>query len=81
MVAFRAKRLVCPAMSLISLTTSPIFCAAVASASILLLVSTASETAVLIIWDDWLTRLLMSSIEADNSSVAEATDWTFSFVS
>ena len=45
MVALSASRLVCPAMVRISLTTSPIFCAACASAADLRIGSCASPTA------------------------------------
>jgi hypothetical protein len=44
-VALSARRLVCPAMARISLTTSPVFCAACASVAISRLVPWASSTA------------------------------------
>ncbi len=72
MVALSASRLVCPATSWISLTTSPIFCAAFASEWISVFVIVASFTATLtrsLVWASW---RLISPIEEDNSSAAEA---------
>ena len=72
MVALSASRLVWPATSWISLTTSPIFCAALASEPIWSLVEPASLVAMptrLFVWPSW---RLISSIDADISFAAEA---------
>jgi hypothetical protein len=74
MVAFSAKRLVCSAIAVISLTTSPISCAARDSLPMRLSVCSAWRTAASAIWLDSLTRRPISSTEADSSSVADATD-------
>ena len=77
MVAFSASRLVWSAISLIRLTTSPIFCAAAARLSTLAFAPSASRTAVLAISEEWVTRRAISCTDAVISSVAEATVCTF----
>ena len=77
MVALSASRLVCPATSWISLTTSPIFCADCASEPICSLVDPASVTAVLTTVLVWLSCRLISAIDADSSSAAPAAISTF----
>ena len=73
MVALSASRLVWLAMSLIRLTTSPIFCAASASPWTFSLVFWASSTAFWAILLDWPTWRPTSSTDWDSSSAAEAT--------
>ncbi len=73
MVAFRARRLVWLAMLVIRPTTAPIFSAASASARTMASVRLASSTALPVIFDDCATWRLISPIEADSSSVADAT--------
>ena len=75
-VAFNAKRLVWLAMSLIILTTSPMLWAASANPWISSLVRLVSSTARAVISDEVATWRLISAIEDDNSSAAEATVWT-----
>ena len=77
MVALSAHRLVWPATSWISLTTSPIFCAACASPPICSLVAAASRTAMLTRLLVWPSCWLISPIEADSSSAADAALSTF----
>ena len=77
MVALRASRLVCPATSWISLTTSPIFCADCASEPICSLVDPASFTAVLTMLLVCSSCRLISAIVADSSSAAPAAISTF----
>jgi hypothetical protein len=72
MVALRARRLVCLATSWMSLTTSPIFCAACTSPPTWTLVAPASLTAAptrLLVWP---SCRLISVIDEDNSSAASA---------
>ena len=76
MVAFKASRLVWSAMSVISSTTSPIFCADAASPWILALVNSTSFTAPPAISVDCETWRPISLIELDSSVAAEATVWT-----
>jgi hypothetical protein len=75
-VALSASRLVWPAMSLISLSTSPIFCAASARPRIVWLVRSASLTARPAICAEDDAWRPISPIEALSSSAAEATVWT-----
>ena len=76
MVAFSASRLVCPAMVLISSTTSPMRLAAFDNSLTRSLVTRAWPTASLAIRADSCTWRLISLTEEDSSSVAEATDCT-----
>ena len=71
-VALSASRLVCPAMSRISLTTSPIFCAASASPVIRVLVASASPTAARTTSRVRVSCALISPIEVDSSPAAAA---------
>ena len=78
MVALSASRLVWPAMSRMSLTTSPIFWAAAASASISPSVACASLTAIrttLLVSSSWRP---ISPIEVASSSAATAAVFTLS---
>jgi hypothetical protein len=72
MVALSASRLVCPAMSLISSTTSPIFCAAAASPAICALVVSASLTEARTTSVVRTNCSLISPIEAESSEAAVA---------
>ena len=72
-VAFSASRLVCAAMLVIRLTTSPIFCAPSARARTIPSVRCVSVTALPVILADCATWRLISAIEADSSSAADAT--------
>ncbi len=74
MVAFSARRLVCSAIAVISLTTSPISWAARDNLPIRPSVSCAWCTAASAIRLESRTRRPISSTEADSSSVAVATD-------
>jgi hypothetical protein len=76
MVAFSASRLVCSATELMSLTTSPMRCAADDSSLMRASVSSACWTASPAIRLDCCTCRLISWIEAVISSVAEATEET-----
>jgi hypothetical protein len=76
MVALSAKRLVWPALSLMSSTTSPILWAASARPWTVLLARSASSTAPWEILVDSATWRPISSMELESSSVAEATVWT-----
>ena len=73
MVALSAKRLVCEAMSLISLTTSPIRPEASASSLTVPSVWRASSAAAAAMRVDWATWRPISVMEALNSSAAVAT--------
>ena len=76
MVALSASRLVCPAMVLISSTTSPIRLAACASSPTRSLVLRAWSTASLAMFDEVCTWRLISLTDEAISSVADATDCT-----
>src|SRR5215510_11621416 len=71
-VAFSASRLVCSAMAVISLTTSPMRLAALSSALISTLVRAASPTAFSAIILDWATWRSISITEDESSSAADA---------
>jgi len=73
MVAFSASRLVWLAMSLISFTASPIFCAAADRPCTVTLVRFACSTAWPAILVDSATSRPISETEDDSSSVAAAT--------
>ena len=78
MVALRASRLVCEAISLMRLTTSPIFWAASERLATVSLVRLASSTATAAMREDSPIWRPISPTELASSSVAAATVWTFS---
>ncbi len=73
MVAFKASRLVCPAMVWISAMTSPIFWEASTRRPTMASVRPACPTALWAIDEDWVTCRAISWIEDDNSSAEAAT--------
>ena len=81
MVAFRASRLVCSAMSLIRLTTSPMLCATWARPWIWSRLWPACVMASLAMAVAWVTWRLISWMELDSSSAAEATVCTLAAAS
>ena len=74
MVAFSASKLVCSAIAVISLTTSPMSCAARDSSPIRSSVKLACFTALAAMRLDSCTCRPISSTDIESSSVAAATD-------
>ena len=72
-VAFKASKLVCSAMSEINSTTSPIFWADSDSFRTVVAVCCVASSALWVVARDSLTWLLISVIEAESSSAAAAT--------